>query len=388
MRARRSLAILTASALLVVACGSGTDVGTEAVPPTEPPPPAPTPAPEPDPTPTPVPVAEPPALLVPHDGGVDLLSGDDVQTVLAGPPVDVALSDHRGGLVVQFAEEGPATIAWIPAVGDEPVVLDADPGALWRSLQQVAVLDGTPTAIYAEAVELPNECADEECRWDFQRTVLVAHGLVDGQRLVLGTVGSFESGGVSYAIGQEWTVLEATPYGSPASCIGMLPTVELLGAPWAERWIGHGSDVATAAVAWPLTGPCEGEQVEACGDDFCEVFVSAAIAPDGDTAAIAWAHRSATMVEENLPLDLALVTVATASGRELERMVLGGDAVPTWIDSDGSWTVLGRLEYGTGETMAPLLMGPDGEVAEPAVDGYACAVEGCPRLAIWSPPAA
>ncbi len=401
-----ALAVLVV-ALVVAGCG-GDDADTEDVtsatptveatatpaptPEAEPPPtPAPEPGPTPTPTPTPEPTPVPPvlepgagALLVAADDGLFPWEGGTVTPVIEDRAVSKAVPDHRGGVVFELASEPVATIEWMPGLGQDPVGLSFHTDARWRGLEDVSLVRGVPVVLYREVIELPNDCepGNEECRWAHREERLIAHDLESGRPIELGTIGSFESSVTSYSMADPWTAFEFTPYGSSASCVGLLPTALFDGvAP--DDWIGD-AVFAGDAVTWLLHGRCSDDTIEVCGDSFCAVYNAVAMAPDGSSLAVAW-MRQMFGPEGPVVIDPLVVSIIDpATGEERSRLPIGGEPTePTWLDYDGSSSVI--LGFDDGRQRPPVLVEPDGTVTELDIGWVDCANEWrCPTMALWT----
>jgi len=328
---------------------------------------------------TSAPSAASPQLLVAHDDGIDLWTPDGTTPILTGRAVAVAVPDGRGGIVFQGAPADP-TGAWpgpsapvelLTTPGTDPIVVAVDADALGVAVVQVTEVDGRPAVLLRRWVEDPNDCPTgdeaEPCRWQYVREELVLHDLASGADPVLGTIGEFESSRVDVRLGGDVGVVAINYYGDDGACAGSFPAPVLV-----ERddpaWIGAGG---------LLDEWCRGEPVDSCPEDApCVGSAAIGIAADGSRAA--WAVSGWRIGEpggERTPTPLTL-TVRDLAGHDAALIVeIGGPAVvATSIDVGDRVVLVGRRE--AGRTIAPVLVGADGDVRQLDLRGPARLVVG------------
>ena len=239
-------------------------------------------------------------------------------------PVALALPDLQGGVIFQreTPEEfglQPTPIERLEAPGAAPEVIVDDPTARWIGAESVTTIDGSPAVLYRIGITLPNDCdpaGPPECRWDFDRDLLVAHDLAQGADTVLGMVGSFESDTISYSIGGEVTAFRTHPYGTPWSCVGVFDATFLLERDDSVRWVG----TPTGEVRWLLHGSCSDVEPPECDGEGCELAHSVSTAPDGSSVAIVYMRSPFDPEVATEPLTLVIVdptdAVRASSGRD------------------------------------------------------------------------
>ncbi len=378
---KRSVALLVVGLLLASGCRS--DAEEPAAPTTTSASPVVTTLPAPTstlPAPTntlPVPPSIPPdapALLLAHDGGIDLWTPTGTTSVWSGEPVAVALPDGRGGVVFQVGSgtRGPVPIRWLPALDAEPVVLVDGEDARFLTAVQVVEVEGRPTLAYVKWTRLPNDCPpdDEECLWDFDVEYLMLRDLDSGEERNLGRVGSFESDAIAVHLGGEWVAIAVNGYAEEDSCAGILELGAWLNEAGEERWVG-----SVPCLLGPTPNCARGEG--------CSGVTVAALAPDGSRLAYAYSSWWAGPPDwERIAEAPVLVLRDTANDEELLRVEIGEVGVqPTWIDFDGAYALVGRVDWSrpSGVTLPPVLVDSEGRVTPLDVPG---------RAAIWPAPVA
>ena len=312
-------------------------------------------------------------LLVAHEAGIDLWSEETQTAIVTGRPVAIAVPDHRGGVVFQADAEPPVPIEWIPAIGDEPVVIVSEPDARWLGLEDVALIDGVPTLVYRVSRTLPNPCApnDEECRWGYQVDYLVTRDLATGEEKNLGIIGTFESSGRRYDFGGRHAAVRVSPYGEADSCVGLLDASLILDGS-ADRYIGEGSQ---DRVTWLVNGDCGAGSGDSAATGSCTSRAEVAMAPDGESLAVAYTTGQVLADGARVPEPTTLVVIDAATLRELRRVVVAeAGTIPTWVDFDGERAVVGLSLDGQAES--PVLVDSDDSVIELDLDGV---------VRIWPP---
>jgi hypothetical protein len=191
--------------------------------------------------------------------------------------------------------------------------------------------------------------------------------LAGGPDRTLGGIGSFESDVLGFSLGGVRAAFAINRYEGGA-CAGWLPLSELIDTP-DGGWIGEGSALAEACRLGPTPWCPPGER--------CDGVARAAASADGQLIAYAFSEwRPET--GERLPPTVLIIEAATDS--EMMRVEVGEPGVqPTWLDFDGRFVVLGRVDVrlpGEG-IIAPLLIDLTGAMVELPVTG---------RVALWSGP--
>jgi hypothetical protein len=314
-----------------------------------------------------------PPLLVAHAGGIDLWTPEASIPLLTGRSVAAAIPDLRGGVVFQEPQDefGHAMpILWLSAPGADPEVLIEGDDAFMMTLVQVVEIDAVPVVVYRKWVELPNDCAaeDVECHWAYHQEYLMIRDLAGGPDRILGGIGSFESDVLGFSLGADHAGFSINRYEGGA-CAGWVPLSELMDNP-DGGWIGEGSDLAGACDSGPTPWCPPGER--------CDGVARAAASPDGTLIAYAFSEwRPET--GEHLPPTVVIVDPATDS--EMLRVEVGEPGVqPTWLDFDGHFVVLGRVDIrlpGEDQQIEPLLIDTAGATLGVPVTG---------RATLWSGP--
>lgn len=319
---------------------------------------------------TTIPLLDVPALLAAHDQGITLWTPEESIALLTGRSIAVAVPDLRGGVVFQEtqSEFGQAVpIEWLPKTDAVPEVLIEGDDAFGLSLVQVVEIDSVPVVVYRKWVELPNDCVveDLECRWDFHEEYLMTRGLRGGDERSLGGIGSFESAVLGFSLAGDRVAFAINRYDEGA-CAGWLPMTALVEASL-DGWIGEGSDLDQACSVGPTPWCPPGER--------CDGEARAAVSPDGTRIAYAFSEWRPETGEHLAP---TVVVIDPATDSEMLRVEIGEPGVqPTWLNFDGRFVVLGRVDTrlpGEGD-IEPLLLDLTGATIELPVTG---------RAAFWS----
>ncbi len=311
-----------------------------------------------------------PTLLVADEGGIDLWIPEASVPLLTGRSIAVAVPDLRGGVVFQEAQSefGQAVpIEWFPKTGAAPEVLIEGDDSFGLTLVQVVEIDSVPMVVYRKWVELPNDCSAEdlECRWDFHEEYLMTRGLLGGDERNLGGIGSFESDVLGFSLAGDRVAFVINRYDEGA-CSGWLPMAALVEAS-RDGWIGEGSELDQACSVGPTPWCPPGER--------CDGVARAAVSPDGTLIAYAFSEWRPGTGEHLAP---TVVIIDPATDSEMLRVEVGDPGVqPTWLDFDGRFVVLGRVDIRLpgGGDIEPLLLDLAGAAIELPVTG---------RVALWS----
>lgn len=326
-----------------------------------------------------------PPLLVAHQDGVEILTGDVRRSVWDGP-VAAAFPDGQGGVLVGVDDAAgfrwdpeleryvmvppeAAGILRVDADGHVDTFLPSTPDGLQR-LMGVARVAGETNAIVWRTVAGPPCCDGDpdapQREFASIRTLLVLVDVVTGEETAYGIVAGYETDLTLASFGGDVVALTVHEYAGGMGPLWWAPrsALEEVGAgtiasgaiPGLEEACDAGRCATAGAVA-----PCEEE--ETCWN----VMRTPGVAPDGSAVAYVEAFEG-----PGSAVNPEVVVVDLPSGVERWRVPLdvagpGGNVWAAAVDFNGE-TALVSL---TTPIEAVLLVGESGEMARMSIEGVA-----------------